>query len=123
MDRIAQFRRVITDPSAAPLAGDHPLDGLLRHLVVHLSFADGEVDETEFALLGRLMPGLGTGEILEAVVALSEAQLDVGRLEIEVPAPTDRRRLLRLAEEIVALDGSVTAGEHRLIAALRQELA
>ena len=39
-----------------------------------------------------------------------------------MPTADGRAALLALAEELVALDGAVTAGEGRLVAALRQEL-
>ncbi|MFT4624898.1 MAG: hypothetical protein ACI8PZ_003564 [Myxococcota bacterium] len=122
MDRISEFHRIITGTKTEPLTGTHPLDATLLHIIVHLAFADGEVDEAEFDRLALLMPGLESGQILERVVALSDQMLDIGNLEIEVAAPTDRRRLLQLAEELVELDGTVTVGEHRLLSALRQEI-
>ncbi len=122
MDRISELRRVLMTTDTTTLANRQPVDDLLLHLIVHLAFADGEVDEAEFDRLGKLMPTLSYGELMEEVLRLQGQQLEVSRLEAEIASPTDRRRLLKLAEEFVALDGRVDVGEARLLDALRQEI-
>ncbi len=122
MKRIEEWRRIINDPGAGVLAGEHPLDDLLLHIVVHLAFADGTVDGSEQALLRRLMPEVPLSVLEDRVVQLRSELLEVGRLEARIPTSSGRAQLIALAEELVTLDGAVTHGESRLVEGLWQEL-
>ena len=122
MQRIEEWRRIVNDPDAGVLAGEHPIDGLLLHIVVHLAFAGGTVDGSEQALLRRLLPAATLAVLEDRVIALRSAQLEVGLLESAVPTSSGRALLIALAEDLVALDGAVTKEETRLVEALWEEL-
>ena len=119
MGRIAEFAAVVKPGSAAVLAGSHPVDSLLLSLLVHTAFADGEVDQTEFDLLGRLMPALSPTERLMQVDQIARSALDLEALLAEFPAPSDRQALVALAKDMARTDRTIDIGEVQLIDMLK----
>ena len=119
MNRIAEYAAILKNDSAAPLAGSHPVDPHLRSLLVHIAFADGEVDGTEFALLDRLVPELDSGALLMWVAEEAQRPMDLEALLEAVPLPSDRRALVELAKHMARADGFVHEGEAQLVDLLK----
>jgi uncharacterized tellurite resistance protein B-like protein len=117
MSRIQQFLNVLNDP-AARLDPGHPEDPLLLSLMVHVAFADGEVEENEFALLGRLCPDKELGELLMWITQEADKPLDLQALADTYPAPSDRDQLLTFAGHMAWGDNQLETSEVQLIARL-----
>ena len=119
MNRIADYASILKREHSRPLAGSHPGDPALNSLLVHVAFADGQVDDNEFSTLQQLMPGRELGELLVWVDAESRRPMDVDGLMKAFALPSQRKELLALAERMAAVDGRVEASEHDLIDTLR----
>lgn len=121
MSRIHDYLSALNDPAVTVRPG-HPHDPLLLSLMVHVAFADGEVEENEFALLGRLVPDKEPGELLMWVAAEAEKPLDLPALAAAFPEPQDREALLTFAGHMAWGDNQLETSEVQLIARLAQAL-
>ncbi len=121
MSRIQEYLSALEDPERRLRPG-HPHDPLLLSLMVHVAFADGEVEENEFALLGRLVPDKEPGELLMWVAAEAERPLDLQALAEAFPDPADRDALLTFAGHMAWGDSRLDASEVQLIAELARTL-
>jgi uncharacterized tellurite resistance protein B-like protein len=119
MSRIAQYRAILNKQHTQPLAGTHAADPLLRSLLVHVAFADGQVDEREFERLRQIIPGRELGALLGWVDTESRTDMDLPGLLRAFPFPSDRRALLDLAELMAAANGRIDPGEARLLDTLK----
>ena len=119
MNRIAQYASILRRQHTSPLAGSDPADPLLRSMLVHVAFADGQVDESEFEMLQQLVPGKELGELLVWVDVESKRDMDVDYLMGAFTLPSDRRALLELAELMAAVDGRIDPGEILLVETLK----
>jgi len=115
MNRIAQYAAVLAPGSADRLEGSHPADPHLRSLLVHMAFADGQVDENEFDLLGRVVPDLDTTALLMWVDAEARRPMDLQALLDHFEDPEDRQALVDLAKQMARADLQLHAGELQLI--------
>ena len=122
MNRIADYASILKREHSRPLAGSHPGDSALNSLLVHVAFADGQVDDNEFSMLQQLMPGRELGELLVWVDAESKRPMDVDGLMKAFALTSQRMELLALAERMAAVDGRVDVGERALLDALRSVL-
>jgi uncharacterized membrane protein YebE (DUF533 family) len=122
MARIDDFLAVIDDPNAPPVQGDDPADELLLGLLGHVAFADGEIGEEEFALLSRLFPAIGSGEMLTRLAVLTESPLDVQALARICPTHKERSRAIRFATHMAWQDKQLDPGETKLIRDLEAQL-
>lgn len=122
MDRIDAFLAVLENPSAPPISGHDPIDEVLFSLLAHVAFADGQVGDEEFALLSRLFPQLGSGDLLSQVAASLEQGLDVDWLAHRLPTHPERSKALRFATHMAWADAELDPGESELIRGLVAEL-
>ena len=122
MSRIDQYAAILNREHSRPLAGEHHADPLLRRLLVHVAFADGQVDESEFDLLRQIVPDRSLGELLVWVDTESRTEMDVSALLRAFPFPSDRQDLLALANLMAAADGRIDPGETRLIDTLKSHI-
>ena len=119
MNRIAEYASILKREHSRPLADSHPADPLLRSLLVHVAFADGQVDENEFGMLQQLIPGRELGELLVWVDVESKRSMDVEYLMGAFSSPSERQELIDLAELMSAVDGRIDPGETLLVATLK----
>ena len=117
MSRIQQFLDVLNDPNAQ-LDPGHPEDALLLSVMVHVAFADGEVEENEFALLQRLCPDKELGELLVWITEEAAKPLDLQALADSYPDPAHRDQLLTFAGHMAWGDNQLETSEVQLIAKL-----
>jgi len=120
--RIDAFLTVLEDRSAPAIAGHEPVDDALLGLLAHVAFADGQVGDAEFALLGRLFPWLEAGDILGRVAAVLETGLDIDALGAALPSPIERAKALRFATHMAWADDQMDPGESELIRELALKL-
>jgi uncharacterized membrane protein YebE (DUF533 family) len=123
VSRISEFRDVISGSRTEPLSPGHPQDRALLSLLVHTAFADGQVAEEEFDLLGKLAPDKDMGELLIWIAEEAEKTMNIAELAHLFPAPTDRHALLELVQLMVGMDGVETSTESTFLDMLRSALA
>lgn len=92
---------------------------LLRALLVHVFFADHDLDKRELALLQRVLPDVDTRQYVKSVAA---RRLDLDRLAELFPDPADREDILALAEHAVWGDAKLARREQGLIDRLVEKL-
>jgi len=121
MSRIQEFLDVLNTPTHT-VQGAHPQDALLLSVMVHVAFADGQVEENEFALLGRLAPEKDPSELMFWIAEEAHKPLDTAALAAAFPSPEDRERLLTFAGHMAWGDNHLEASEVQLIASLARAL-
>jgi len=121
MSRIQEFLDVLNNPTAV-VQGSHPQDALLLSVMVHVAFADGQVEENEFALLGRLAPAKDPSELMFWITDEAAKPLDTDALVATFTSADDRERLLTFAGHMAWGDNQLEASEVHLIADLARAL-
>lgn len=119
MNRIADYAAVLRSGSTARLEGTHPADPLLQSLLVHTAFADGQVDDSELDLLGRVRPDLDPTTLLMWTDTALNTPMDLDALLEAFPLPSDRQALVELAKAMSRADGRIDQGEAQLVDMLR----
>ena len=115
MTRAEQYLAILRNQGSGTLQGTDPVDTCLQEMLVHASFADGIVNDDEFELLERLLPDLAAGEVLVWVANTAQKPLDMARLLKVFSTREQREQLMALAREMVAIDRSIDAQEHRFL--------
>lgn len=115
MTRAEQYLAILRNQGSGALQGTDPVDTCLQEMLVHAAFADGVVNDDEFELLERLLPDLAAGEVLIWVANTAQKPLDMARLLKVFSTPEQREQLMALAREMVAIDRSIDAQEHRFL--------
>ena len=107
-----EFLAVLEDPELPPceITGEHA--EILRTLLVHLFFADLELDRRELILLRRVLPSRDTREYVKSLAA---RRLDLDRLAELFPDPADRAAIVKLAEHAAWGDDRLEGREQRLL--------
>jgi hypothetical protein len=111
MSRVAEYLALIEQPDHPPLRGDHPHDGPLLSLLVHLAYSDGIVQDDELALLSRIRPDLDVAGVMEWAAGVAEQSFDPRLLAAAIPGVDDRWVTLQLATRMVCMDGDVAIEE------------
>ncbi len=104
MKRITQYQRVLGLRQTVPLAGNDPVDPVLRSLVVHAVFADVVVSQEELKILALLLPELALEDIRNWVEKEASRPLDTAAILRAFPLRSDRYSLLQLVRAMVAID-------------------
>lgn len=110
--RPRQFLEALENPDAPRCAATGEQAELLRTLLVHLFFADLELDQGEMNLLARVLP---EGDIHEHVKTAAARRLNLNRLAALFPDPVDRDDIVTLAEHAVWGDNRVDSHEWDLV--------
>jgi len=118
MSRIDDFIQAVGDPRYH-VTGSTPHDALLRSLVVHIAFADGQVSDAEFEVLQRVDPERSLGELLAWVAEEAERPLDLDALVAAFPEREDRRKLADFAERVLRRDAHFSSAEIAIAGRLR----
>ena len=92
---------------------------LLRALLVHLFFADLDLDPRELKQLRRVLPDVDTRAY---VMRLAARRLNLDRLAELFPAAADRGDIIKLAEHAVWGDDKLASREQHLIDRLVEKL-
>ncbi|TNE84693.1 MAG: TerB family tellurite resistance protein [Deltaproteobacteria bacterium] len=106
MARVDDLLSLIDDPTRPadnPGSDDDPLLALL----VHLAFSDEVLQEDELALLERVRPGLGVGELLDWAMEIHEQDLDLEALAAALPTAEERWSALRISARMICMDGDL----------------
>jgi hypothetical protein len=92
---------------------------LLRSLLVHVFFADLELDRRELTMLERVLPKVNAREYVKSLAA---RRLDLDRLAELFPDPADRDDIVRLAEHAAWGNEKLERREWSLIERLKEKL-
>lgn len=117
--RPREFLDVLDDPELPRCEVTGEQAEMLRRMLVHLFFADLDFDSRELKLLKRVIPDVNTRDYVKAIAA---QRLDLERLAIVFPDPTDRDDIVTLAEHAMSTDGKVERREWSLVTRLRETL-
>ena len=117
--RPRDFLDVIENPDLPRCTAGGEQAELLRTLLVHLLFADLELDKRELQLLRRVLPDV---EPREYVKSAATRKLDLDRMAELFPDASDRRDIVRLAEHAAWGDEKISDRERSLIARLIDRL-
>jgi uncharacterized tellurite resistance protein B-like protein len=117
--RPRDFLAVLEDPSLPRCDATGEQAELLRTLLVHLFFADRDLDKRELALLKRVLPELDTHEYVASRAARA---LDLDRLAELFPDPQDRDDIVALAVHAVWGDEKLERREQNLVRRLAEKL-
>ena len=104
MARADEYLALLDDPSAPPPAGSHPADPSLIALLVHMSCADGFVQEEEFEYFEKLLPDRDASEILEYVAETAATELDFAEMSRQLGSDEERRGAMRFAARMAWAD-------------------
>ena len=117
--RPREFIDVLENPEAPRCAvtGEHA--EMLRTLLVHLFFADLDLDKGELSLLGRVLPDVNVREYIQSAAM---RRLNLDRLAALFPDPVDRDDIITLAEHAVWGDNRVEHEEWDLVDQLVEKL-
>lgn len=117
--RPREFLDVIESPELPRYERADEQAEMLRHLLVHLFFADLDFDRRELTLLQRVLPAANTREY---VTALATRRLDLDRLAALFPEARDRADIVALAEHAMSSDGKIEHREWHLVDRLKDRL-
>jgi hypothetical protein len=117
--RPRDFLHALENPDAprCSLTGEHA--EMLRSLLVHLFFADLDLDSRELHLLHRVLPDVNVREYIQSAAT---RRLDLDRLAQLFPDPVDRDDIVTLAEHAVWGDNRVRREELDLMDRLVEKL-
>lgn len=118
--RPRDFLEVLENPALPACEATGEAADLLRALLVHLFFADLDLDKRELALLQRVLPAVHARDYVTSVAA---RKLDLERLAALFPDPQDRRDIVALAQHAVWGDDKLERRERNLIDQLISRLA
>lgn len=124
MGALEMFLRVLEDPATAapvPLGGG-AFDDAMRQLFVQVACSDGVVQEAEFSVLERLLPGMSPGEVLEWVADAASNPPAFEALAALAPDEASRRGVLEFAVRVAWADRHLAARERQLLARLTEDL-
>ena len=122
MKRIQQYQRILSGRQTVPLFGYHPIDPLLRTLLVHAVYANKEMDEAERHIMALLMPELPLEEMSSWLEAAAREPLDVDAIRNALPNRSDRFELVQLVRSLVSIDQNIDQPEQELLDALNHAL-
>jgi len=111
MSRVAEFLVLVDEPERPALAGEHPHDGPLLSLLVHIAYSDGIVQDDELALLSRIRPDLDVAGVMEWAAGIAEQSFSANLLAAAITDRTDRWQTMQLATRMVCMDGDVADEE------------
>jgi hypothetical protein len=117
--RPRDFLDVLDDPMLARCAATGEQAEMLRVLLVHLFFADLDLDKRELTMLQRVLPDVNTREYVKS---LATRRLDLARLAELFPDPADRADIVTLAEHAAWRDDKLSGHERSLIELLVDKL-
>jgi hypothetical protein len=117
--RPREFIEVLADPKLPRCVVTGEQAELLRTLLVHLFFADLDLDKGELALLARVLPDVNIRDYIKAAAI---RRLDLDRLAVLFPDPTDRDDIVTLAEHALWSDNKIVARELDLVERLADKL-
>lgn len=92
---------------------------MLRTLLVHLFFADLDLDKGEFSMLKRVLPSV---DVRGYILSLAARRLDLDKLAALFPDALDRDDIVTLAEHAVWSDNRVARAEWDLVDRLVEKL-
>ena len=115
MKRIDQYQRILRRRQTVPLVGDHPIDGVLRSLLVHAVFADKIMAPEELDMLALLIPEIPLEELPAWVETEANQPLDLDAIRAAFPIRSDRYALIRLVHTMVNVDHDADASEVTLL--------
>ncbi|MCB9665020.1 MAG: TerB family tellurite resistance protein [Alphaproteobacteria bacterium] len=121
---MARLDELVTMLEASPrgITAGRPADDALLELLVHLASADGHVDETELAMLGRIRPDLSSDELGAWVARVRATEPDLDHLASAMVSDDERWTTLSFVARMAQEDGVVADDErtflHRLATAL-----
>lgn len=104
MKRIQQYQRILHRRQTVPLVGEHPLDPVLRRLLVHTVFAKATVEVDELSTLALLVPEVPLDELKVWVQATACQPLNLHAIRAALPLQCDRFALMRLVHLMVHID-------------------
>ncbi|HKU45161.1 MAG TPA: hypothetical protein VJR89_43675 [Polyangiales bacterium] len=110
--RPREFLAALEDPTLPPCSVAGEQAESLRVLLVHLFFADLDLDKRELQLLTRVLPEENVRDYLKAHAA---RKLDLDRLAELFPDAADRADIVRLAEHAVWGDERLAHREQDLL--------
>ena len=113
------FIHVLENPDAPRLSSMDEQSELLRTVIVHVFYADEHIDDSEVALLERVLPDVDAREYLEAA---RNRELDLERIATLFPDPEDRDDIITLAEHAVWGDNRVDSSEWDIVDKLVETL-
>jgi hypothetical protein len=117
--RPRQFIEALENPDAPRCGVNGEQADMLRTLLVHLFFADLDLDKNELALLARVLPDVDIRAYVESAAA---RRLNLDRLAALFPDPVDRDDIVTLAEHAVWGDNRVDSHEWDLVDRLVEKL-
>lgn len=117
--RPREFLAVLEDPTLPPCTAAGEQAESLRRLLVHLFFADLDLDKRELKLLERVLPH---EDIRDYVKAHAARKLDLDRLAALFPDAGDRADIVKLAEHAVWGDDTLARRERDLLDRLVERL-
>jgi hypothetical protein len=117
--RPRDFIEVLENPNLPRCVVTGEQAELLRTLLVHLFFIDLDLDKRELALLARVLPDVNIGDYIKAAAT---RRLDLDRLALLFPDPTDRDDIVTLAEHALWSDDKVETRELDLVERLAEKL-
>ena len=122
MKRIEQYQRILRRRQTVPLNGRHPIDPMLRSLLVHAAFADAKVEPDELAVLALIIPERPIDQLEAWVATEASKPLDFAPIRAAVPKRSDRISLIRLVHTMVHIDQDAVSSELTLIDNITQAL-
>jgi len=117
--RPREFLELLEKPNAPRSTDRGEQAEILSALLVHLFFADLDLDARELKLLQRVLPDGNTREYVKSIAA---RRLDLDRLAALFPDAADRRDIIRLAEHAAWGDERIARRERALIDRLAETL-
>lgn len=117
--RPREFIDALENPDAPKCTVVDEQAEILRRLLVHLFFADLDLDKGELSLLGRVLPDVNIREYIQSAAT---RRLDLDRLAALFPDPADRDDIITLAEHAVWGDNRVEREEWDLVDQLVEKL-
>lgn len=95
--------------------GAHPSDDALVHLLVHMALSDGVLDESELAMIERIMPGHSRAEVRAWIHEVRATPLDLTALGEALDTDDRRWVALRFAARMAWRDEELAAEERQFL--------
>jgi uncharacterized tellurite resistance protein B-like protein len=111
MTRIDDYLDLVDRPTRHALTPGHPADDAMLAMLVHVAFADRELDEGEVAFLQRVLPGRAASDLTRWVEQVAAIPLDMGALAAALPTTEERWKAFRFAVRMAWKDGSLQEQE------------
>jgi hypothetical protein len=117
--RPREFLDVLENPNLPRCDVEGEQAELLRTLLVHLFFADLDLDKRELRVLQRVLPDVNTREYVQS---LASRRLDLDRLAELFPDSADRNDIVTLAEHALWSDDKGERREWSLVQRMIEKL-